>query len=206
VPTATTKGVLVAPTVFGNVMLGPTADDIDDRTATGSTRAGLDGLLAKGRRILPALVDEEVTAVYAGLRPACEFGDYQVSADAGARYVCLGAIRSTGLTASMALAEEAAERLTGVGLDLQPAEPATLVEVRRTPLGEAGERPYQRGGRIVCHCERVTADEIVAACSGALPAVDPDGLRRRTRALAGRCQGFYCLAEVAALTGWPVDR
>ena len=206
VPTATTKGVLVAPTVFGNVMLGPTADDIDDRTATGSTRAGLDGLLAKGRRILPALVDEEVTAVYAGLRPACEFSDYQVSSEASARYVCLGAIRSTGLTASMALAEEAAERLAGIGLDLQAAEPATLVEVRRTPLGEAGERPHQRGGRIVCHCERVTADEIVAACTGALPAVDPDGLRRRTRALAGRCQGFYCLAEVAALTGWPVDR
>ncbi len=55
VPTATTKGVLVAPTVFGNVMLGPTAEDIDDKTATGSTRAGIDSLLEKGRRILPAL-------------------------------------------------------------------------------------------------------------------------------------------------------
>ena len=79
VPTSLTKGVLVAPTVFGNVMLGPTAEDVDDKTATGSTRAGIDGLLEKGRRILPQLIDEEVTSVYAGLRAATEHSDYQIS-------------------------------------------------------------------------------------------------------------------------------
>lgn len=204
VPTAHTKGVLVAPTVFGNVMLGPTADDIDDRTATGSTRDGLDGLLAKGRRIIPALIDEEVTAVYAGLRAATEHSDYQVSDDAALRYVGLGGIRSTGLTASMALAEEALARLQSIGLTVVDRE--TIVSIGLQPLGEATLRPYQTGGRIVCHCERVTADEITAACAAAVPARDFDGLRRRTRVLAGRCQGFYCLAEVCALTGWPVDR
>ncbi|MEI6402744.1 MAG: NAD(P)/FAD-dependent oxidoreductase [Actinomycetota bacterium] len=204
VPTATTKGVLVAPTVFGNVMLGPTADDIDDRGATGSTRAGLDGLLAKGRRIVPALLDEEVTAVYAGLRPASEHSDYQVSVVGDLGYVCLGAIRSTGLTASMALAEHTVELLASIGLATIERDDA--VTIHRTPLGEADPRPYQQGGRIVCHCERVTADEITAACAGPLPAVDLDGLRRRTRAIAGRCQGFHCLAEVSALTGWQVDR
>ncbi|MEI6496855.1 MAG: (2Fe-2S)-binding protein, partial [Actinomycetota bacterium] len=178
--------------------------DIDDRGATGSTRAGIDALLAKGKRIMPALLDEEVTAVYAGLRPACEHSDYQLSSDAALRYVCLGAIRSTGLTASMALAEEAVTLLGAIGLATQPS--GTAVAIRRTPLGEADERPYQRGGHIVCHCERVTADEIEAACSGQLPAVDIDGLRRRTRAVAGRCQGFWCLAAVTELTGWPVDR
>jgi len=204
VPTSHTKGVLVAPTVFGNVMLGPTADDIDDREATGSTRAGLDGLLAKGRRILPGLVDEEVTAVYAGLRAATEHSDYQVSHDTAARYVGLGGIRSTGLTASMALAEEALVRLRACGLVGEPR--SDPVPVRLTSLGEAGPRPFQRGGRIVCHCERVTADEITAACAGPVPATDLDSLRRRTRAVAGRCQGFSCLAEVASMTGWPVDR
>ena len=116
VPTSHTKGVLVAPTVFGNVMLGPTADDIDDKTATGSTRAGIDGLLEKGRRILPALIEEEVTSVYAGLRAATEHSDYQISHHPDLRYVCLGGIRSTGLTASMALAEEALARLLECGL------------------------------------------------------------------------------------------
>jgi glycerol-3-phosphate dehydrogenase len=202
VPTSTTKGVLVAPTVFGNVMLGPTAEDIDDKTATGSTRAGIDSLLDKGRRILPALLDEEVTSVYAGLRAATEHGDYQVSHERDLRYVCLGGIRSTGLTASMALAEEAFERLIDCGLVARPKE--SINSIHMTPLGEIDERPYQRDGQIVCHCERVTVGEVAAACGAAVPAVDFDGLRRRTRALAGRCQGFYCHAELCVLTGWSV--
>jgi glycerol-3-phosphate dehydrogenase len=202
VPTATTKGVLVAPTVFGNVMLGPTAEDIDDKGATGSTRAGIDSLMAKGRRILPRLLDEEVTAVYAGLRAATEHSDYQLSHEPELRYVCLGGIRSTGLTASMALAEEALDRLQQCGLEAR-AKPATQA-ITMTPLGEADERPYRRGGRIVCHCERVTAAEVAAACAATLPAIDFDGLRRRTRALAGRCQGFYCLASLCELTTWSV--
>ncbi len=197
VPTPHTKGVLVAPTVFGNVMLGPTADDIDDKAATGSTRDGLDALLAKGRRIIPALLDEEVTAVYAGLRAATEHSDYQLSAHADARYVCLGGIRSTGLTASMALGEEALALLRSIGLEA--AAPNGLRTVHLTPLGETSVRPYRRGGTIVCHCERVTADEVADACTGPIPARDLDGIRRRTRALAGRCQGFYCSADVCGL-------
>ncbi len=209
VPTSHTKGVLVAPTVFGNVMLGPTADDIDDKEATGSTRAGLDGLLEKGRRILPALLDEEVTAVYAGLRAATEHSDYQLSAHADSRYVCLGGIRSTGLTSSMALAEEAMALLRSIGLDAPPKDADAIVPARLTALGEAGPRPYQSEGTVVCHCERVTGEEIDAAVRAMVPARDLDGLRRRTRAVAGRCQGFYCAAEVcaraAAASGRPMS-
>ncbi|MFM2076939.1 MAG: hypothetical protein RJA49_829 [Actinomycetota bacterium] len=199
VPTAHTKGVLVAPTVFGNVMLGPTADDVEDKGATGSTRHGIDTLLEKGRRILPALLDEEVTAIYAGLRAATEHSDYQLSTHADARYVCLGGIRSTGLTASMALGEAALSMLADAGLESEPAGADELHQVHLTPLGEAGPRPYQRGGEIVCHCERVTHDEIVDAVLSVIPANDVDGLRRRTRVLAGRCQGFHCAASVCAL-------
>ena len=199
VPTATTKGVLIAPTVFGNVMLGPTADDIEDKSATGSTREGMDRLLAQGRRILPTLVEEEVTAVYAGLRSATEHRDYVIELHADQRYLCLGGIRSTGLTASMAIAEEAVNRLAEAGLTLEPKPPDELVAVHLTSLGEAGPRPYQHGGTIVCHCERVTGEEITAACAAAVPAVDLDGVRRRTRALTGRCQGFYCSAAVLQL-------
>src|SRR6185436_1151413 len=86
VPTATTKGVLVAPTTFGNVVLGPTAEDVPDRTATGTTAAGLAGLFDKGARLLPALVREEVTATYVGLRAATEHGDYQIAFHPDARY------------------------------------------------------------------------------------------------------------------------
>ena len=205
IPTGRTKGVLVAPTVFGNVLLGPTAEDVQDPGDTSSTAAGIGGLLEHGRRILPQLLDEEVTAVYAGLRAATEESDYRLASRPDERTVCLGGIRSTGLTASMALAEWTAERLAEAGIDV--AERTDAVGVVLPNLGEATVRPYQDAariaadatyGQIVCHCERVSSGEIRDAYDGPLPPVDLDGLRRRTRVLMGRCQGFYCSAEVAA--------
>jgi glycerol-3-phosphate dehydrogenase len=208
VPTATTKGVLVAPTVFGNVVLGPTAEDVPDRTATAATPDGLAYLLAQGRRLVPALLDEEITAAYVGLRAATEHADYRLFADPGARYVCAGGIRSTGLTASMAIAEWVVAGLTDGGLPLVPR--TTVHEIRMPNLGEAFVRPYQDPeriagdpayGHIVCHCERVTAGEIRDAAQAVIPARSLDGLRRRTRAGFGRCQGFHCLATIVRLLG-----
>jgi glycerol-3-phosphate dehydrogenase len=207
VPTKVTKGVLIAPTVFGNVMLGPTAEDLERKDDTGSTRRGLDYLLAEGERIMPELLRHEVTAVYAGLRAATEHADYQLTMHAPEGYACVGGIRSTGLSASMAIAEHVREQLGAAGLPLEPndGEPP---EFRMPNIGELGERPYQRQdlierdpagyGRIVCFCERVTQGEIRDALESPVPAVDLDGLRRRTRAHMGRCQGFFCGAELAA--------
>jgi glycerol-3-phosphate dehydrogenase len=216
VPTATTKGVLVAPTTFGNVVLGPTAEDVPDRTATGTTAAGLASLLEKGARLLPALVREEVTATYVGLRAATEHADYQIAFRPDVRYVCVGGIRSTGLTASMAIAEHVAEGLRDGGLVLD-ARPAFRT-ITMPNVGEAFARPYCDAariaanadyGRIVCHCERTTRGEILDAMRSAIPPRTLDGLRRRTRAGFGRCQGFYCMAEVARLladaSGQPID-
>jgi glycerol-3-phosphate dehydrogenase len=215
VPTRTTKGVLVSPTVFGNLVLGPTAEDVPDKRAAESTAAGLAALLDKGRRLLPALLEEEVTAVYVGLRAATEHADYQISFHPEQRYVCVGGIRSTGLTASLAIAEYVLEGLRGAGLGLDPKP--DWRPVRMPNIGEASPRAYARGdliaadpdyGRIVCHCERVTRAEIRAAAHAVVPARSLAGLRRRTRALLGRCQGFYCTAEVASLlaaeTGRPI--
>jgi glycerol-3-phosphate dehydrogenase len=212
VPTRVTKGVLVAPTVFGNVMLGPTAEDVDQKDDTASTRAGLDYLMGEGARIMPELLRHEVTAVYAGLRAATEHADYQLTVHAPEGYACVGGIRSTGLSASMAIAEHVREQLGSAGLRLEPSA-AGPPEFRMPNIGESGERAHQRAdqiesdpeyGRIVCFCERVTRGEIRDALDGPLPAVDLDGLRRRTRAHMGRCQGFFCAAELtAALDGEP---
>ncbi|WP_409468036.1 FAD-dependent oxidoreductase [Streptomyces sp. HC307] len=206
VPTALGKGVLVAPTVYGNVLLGPTAEDLHDKRATGSTADALATLRDKGRRILPALLDEEVTAVYAGLRAATEHDDYRIRAHPEQAYVTVGGIRSTGLTASLAIAAHVTGLLTETGLD--PGPERELEPVRMPNLGEAFPRPYQRPdliaadpqyGTLVCHCERVTRGEIRDALAATIPPRTLDGLRRRTRARAGRCQGFYCGAAVRAL-------
>jgi glycerol-3-phosphate dehydrogenase len=207
IPTGKTKGVLIAPTVFGNVMLGPTADDLDDKTATGSTVDGLERLRALGKRLMPKLLEYEVTAVYAGLRAATEHSDYVLEVDGEARYACAGGIRSTGLTSGMAIAEWIRDGLGDAGLELRERDEA-LPEIVMPNIGEAWARPYMRPevvaldpmyGEVVCFCERVTRGEIRDALAGVLPPVDSDGLRRRTRALAGRCQGFFCGARVAEL-------
>jgi glycerol-3-phosphate dehydrogenase len=206
VPTEKTKGVLVSPTVYGNVLLGPTADDVDDKTDRSTTGPGLASLMEAGARILPGLSDQEVTATYVGLRAATEHRDYQLRAHPDQRYVCAGGIRSTGITGSLAIAEWVGEALADAGLDL--ATEPDGAGVRMPNIGEYGTRPHQESeriaadpdyGRVVCFCERVTRGEIDAALRSPIPPADPDGLRRRTRALMGRCQGFFCAAEVISL-------
>jgi glycerol-3-phosphate dehydrogenase len=206
VPTERTKGVLVAPTVYGNVLLGPTAEDIEDRTDTVTTAAGLDGLLDAGRRILPDLVQEEVTATYGGIRAATEHRDYQITVHEQERYACVGGIRSTGLTASLAIAEHVVNHMGAAGLPLVEADDEPVIP-HMPELGERATRAFEDDqlvqadpayGHIMCFCERVTEGEVRDALASALPASDLGGLRRRTRATNGRCQGFFCGAAIAA--------
>jgi glycerol-3-phosphate dehydrogenase len=205
VPTEKTKGVLISPTVYGNVLLGPTADDVKNKTDRSTTAMGLASLMEAGERIVPQLVRQEVTATFVGLRAATEHRDYQLRSHREQRYVCAGGIRSTGISGSMGIAEWVRDGLADAGLELSDPGPEPLL--RMPNIGEFGSRPYQDAeligrdpdyGRIVCFCERVTRGEIDAALAGPIPPADTDGLRRRTRALMGRCQGFFCGAEVAA--------
>ena len=121
VPSSRGKGVLVSPTIYGNVMVGPTSENLEDRTATGTSEEGFEFLLSKGRALMPSLFDEEVTATYAGLRAATEHDDYLIDVDAAARYVLVGGIRSTGLTSGMAIAEYVTGLLGDAGLDVSRA-------------------------------------------------------------------------------------
>ncbi|OLP02775.1 FAD/NAD(P)-binding oxidoreductase [Mycolicibacterium porcinum] len=207
VPTSRGKGVLVSPTIYGNVMLGPTSEDLTDRTATGTSESGFEFLLEKGRALMPRLLTEEVTATYAGLRAAIDHGDYLIEADPAQHYLLVGGIRSTGLTAGMAIAEYARDQLIAAGLQLSPAD--ELPDPPQMPnLGEAFPRPYQQAekiaadpayGRIVCFCERVTEGELRDACHSVIPPTALEGLRRRTRVMNGRCQAFFCGAEVQGI-------
>jgi glycerol-3-phosphate dehydrogenase len=208
VPTAKTKGVLVSPTVYGNVLLGPTADDVPNKDDRSTTADGLASLLADGERIMPQLIRHEVTATYVGLRAATEDRDYQLRVHAEEGYVCAGGIRSTGVSASMAIARRVREGLSESGLGL--AREREGAELRMPNIGELAPRPYEDGGlisadpdygRIVCFCERVTRGEIERAMASPIPPCDADGLRRRTRALMGRCQGFFCAAPITTELG-----
>lgn len=215
VPSSRGKGVLVSPTIYGNVMLGPTAEDLPDRTSSGTSEGGFEFLLGKGGQLMPQLLEEEVTASYAGLRAAIDNVDYLIEVDPQQRYVLVGGIRSTGLSAGMAIGEHlmsllnelAADPANEVDLDLTTR--ADLPPPPKMPnIGELGIRPYQdtqriaadpEYGRVVCFCERVTAGEIRDAFGSLIPPAGMEGLRRRTRVMNGRCQGFYCGAHAQAL-------
>ncbi|MBI3152421.1 MAG: FAD-dependent oxidoreductase [Chloroflexi bacterium] len=206
VPTSVTKGVLISPTVYGNILLGPTAEDLPDKTATETTADGLNFLLEKGKQILPQLLDEEVTATYSGLRAATEHSDYQISMDATLRYLCLGGIRSTGISAAMGIAEYGVELLRDAGLELKLKD--IFKSIKMPTIGQADIRPHQNAEMIarntayaemVCHCEKVSRGELMDAMNAPIPATSLDGLRRRTRASQGRCQGFNCHAALVKI-------
>ena len=164
--------MLIAPTVFGNVMLGPTADDIDDKAATGSTPRAWTAC-ASGRRIMPALLAEEVTAVYAGLRAATEHSDYQ-----------LVRTPAPGTSARRhPLDRPDRRRWRSAEAWRRLAPPAR--HCAQSPMPRYGcrasarpPRPYPSGeyrrdatyGTIVCHCERVTPGEIRDAARTIPPA------------------------------------
>ena len=200
VPTAKTKGVVICRTSFGNLLVGPTAEDQDSRTDASTDGETLRMLRDKGIEMLPALADVPVTATYAGLRPASEHKDYQVSARAGQRYITLGGIRSTGLSSALGLAREVSRQLAGFGESYRAR--TDIAWPRAGVLTEYGERAWATpdNGGIVCHCELVTRREIEAALDGPLPAQSLAGLKRRTRVTMGRCQGFYCLGALAEIT------
>ncbi|CAM5452474.1 hypothetical protein FALB51S_02980 [Frigidibacter albus] len=196
VPTKITKGVVVCRTIWGNLLVGPTAEDQDERATATLVPEALAALKARGEAILPGLARQQVSAVYAGLRPATEFKDYQIRRHPQA-YVTVGGIRSTGLSAALGIARHVAALIGGAWQPLaQPVWP------RMPMLAEDGPRDWQcpGNGGILCHCEKVTRREVEAALTGPLAAQTLAGLKRRTRVTMGRCQGFYCTAELAELT------
>lgn len=200
VPTEITKGIVVCPTAFGNVIVGPTAEEQDDRVRATVEQETLEGLVQRGAEVVPALASIPVAALYAGLRPASESKAYRVFCRPESKAITLGGIRSTGLSSSLGLAQHALELHAAFGLTLTP--PNSVPNVSLPNLTETEERDWQRPshGEIVCHCELVTKREIEAALSSKLPPGDYGGLRRRTRAGMGRCQGFYCNARLAKMT------
>jgi glycerol-3-phosphate dehydrogenase len=209
VPNERTKGVVVTRTVFGNLLVGPTAEEQDDRDHAEVDHIKLEALVKKGVEIVPALAGMPITATYAGLRPATEKKDYRISTKADRHWISVGGIRSTGLSAALGIARHVFGLYEDMG---EKPEPVASPHVPHVPvLAEHLPRDYATPGygEIICHCEMVTRREIDIALTRLLPAGDFGGLKRRTRCAMGRCQGFNCSARLAALTkgrfGVPLD-
>lgn len=205
VPSATTKGIVLCRTVFGNLLVGPTAEDQESRSEARTGRDILMALRARAIEMVPALASCEVTAAYAGLRPATEFSDYQIRYQRERRYVTVGGIRSTGLSAALGIASHVAGLIGEDGGAEKPIRSPVTPPPDR--LAEDHPRDWQEPGHggIVCHCELVTRREIEAVLEGPMAPRTLAGLKRRTRVCMGRCQGFYCTAALARQTAGRLD-
>jgi glycerol-3-phosphate dehydrogenase len=209
IPTARTKGSLVAPTIFGNVLAGPTAEDLRPGavSATETTAAGRDEVAAGAARLCPDLIGQPVIAAYAGLRCHCAQGNYRISFNDGQPgFVTVTGIRSTGLSASFILARHLRQGLVD-RCGLSAIENPQAVDGRpdscwpgwwRRPFDDPERLAHQPDyGRVVCSCEQISHAEIEDALVSPLRPQTLDALKRRTRVLTGPCQGFHCRVPVA---------
>jgi glycerol-3-phosphate dehydrogenase len=205
VPTERTKGIVVFRTVFGNLVVGPTAEDQESRIDASTGEVALKMLISEGITKIPMLENMPVTAVYAGLRPASESKEYRINTTPEKNWITVGGIRSTGLSGALGIARYVFGLYGKMGMShtklINPTVP------RANVLAENGQRDWQQDdhGELICHCELVTRREIEAALSGPLAARSLAALKRQTRVTMGRCQGFYCLAKLAELTAGHFD-
>lgn len=193
------KGVLVAPTVHGNLIVGPTAIDVEDKEGTNTTREGLDELIEKAGMNVRNLPMRQVITSFAGLRAHEDNQEFIIGEveDAEGFIDCAG-IESPGLTSCPAIGEMVADIVSKkLGLEKKAdfiatrkgiLNPDTLTKEERAALIK--ENPAY--GNIICRCEMVTEGEILDAIHRPLGAKSLDGVKRRTRAGMGRCQSGFC--------------
>jgi len=204
VPSKMGKGILVTPTVDGNLLVGPNAVNAEDKTDVGTTGEGLDTVFAGASRSVPSLSKRDVITSFTGLRAVSDGDDFVIGFSKTApNLLHLAGIQSPGLSAAPAIAAYAAELLTekinGVAkrLDYRPgiAKKPRIVSLTTEDLHTLIKQNPQYGS-IVCRCETVSEGEIADAVHCACGARDIDGVKRRTRAGMGRCQGGFCMSRV----------
>lgn len=205
-PTKMGKGVLVSPTVHGNLLLGPSAEDIADAFDVSTTAEGLAFVLGKSRLTWPKASTRGTITNFSGIRAHEAKGDFVIGAVKGVKnaYETVG-IESPGLSSAPAIAEMLGEQIareqgwekkTVYHPALKRSKPfhAMTTEERAEAV-----RTDPLNGRLVCRCEVVTEAEIRAAIRRPVGATTIDGVKRRTRAGMGRCQGGFCSPRVAEI-------
>jgi glycerol-3-phosphate dehydrogenase len=201
VPTTVSKGMLVIPTVEGTALVGPTADDVEDKNDYSTTSKRLEQIIVSGKTMIPSLSQNDVITNFAGLRP-CLGEDFYIEASKKApAFVQVAGIQSPGLTASPAIAEYVKNILVDMGLQLTE-KPHWDPYVENHP--KARELEFEElddyiakdsaWGSIVCRCENVSEAEIIQAVR--LGHTTLDGVKYFTRAQMGRCQGGFCTYKI----------
>ena len=202
-PSKIGKGILVSPTVHGNIILGPSSDDIEDREDVGTTDEKLNEARTGARLLVPKISTRNNIRTFAGMRAEPNTGDFIIKEAEGApNFIDVAGIKSPGLTAAPAIALYVVSMIKEKGLVLNKKKSFNPIVKRKLFIGMTEEE--QSGlikqnplyGRIICRCENITEGDIVDAVKRKPGAVSVDGVKRRCRAGSGRCQGGFCGPKV----------
>ena len=213
-PTNKGKGILVTSTLHGNIIVGPNANFVEEKTNKEMTSEGIQEIWSGGQKLIPSLNRKHIIAEFAGLRatgnaptpnPDIDYNqDFIIEIPENVKgLVNLGGIESPGFSAAPAIAIKVVELLENAGEKLEekpdwnPIRPARPVFRHLTKQEQAElvqEEPAY--GRIVCRCETVTEGEILAEIHAPIPATTYDAIKRRTWLGTGRCQGGFDMPRV----------
>ncbi len=208
VPTKVSKGVLVLPTVDGGILMGPTAEDLerDRKEDTATTADGLREVVQKTSDMVVDLPISETVKTFAGLRPESPQKDFTIGTTSVWGFVNAAAMRSPGLTAAPAIARHICTRVLAEDLNVPLKENPdfnpkldpypSLPEDDPSVWAEMVEKD-ERYGNVVCVCNKVTEAQVVEAIRRGARTID--GIKFRTRASFGRCQGGFCLPKLAQI-------
>ncbi len=206
-PTAKGKGVLVTPTVHGNLLVGPTAEDTEDHDATDTSAEGLAKVVEVGSRSVKALPSRgNIITSFAGLRAHEDGGDFIIGEVSDARgFIDVAGIESPGLSAAPAIGVYVAGIVDGICPSEKKADfLATRQGITSMALSDIETRQRKISenplyAKVICRCELVTEGEIVDAINRPLGATTLDGVKRRVRAGMGRCQAGFCTPKQVAI-------
>jgi glycerol-3-phosphate dehydrogenase len=205
-PTKMGKGILVTPTIDGNLLIGPNALDIDDKSDVATTQSGMDEILSKAKLSLKEIPMRYIITSFSGLRAHSDADDFIIGeAEDVENFINAAAIESPGLSSAPSIAEMLKEIVVE---KLSPDKKKDFNPIRigipkfREMNNEERQELIEKNsayGKMVCRCETVTEGEIIEAIRRPLGARTLDGLKRRTRAGMGRCQAGFCTPKLVSI-------
>jgi len=202
-PSADGKGVLVTPTVHGNLLVGPNSENVEWED-TANTTAGLSFVRETAKKSVPGILFNKSIRNFAGVRATTDCKDFIIEEAAPGFIDCAG-ICSPGLSAAPAIGEYAVELLAASGMKTEAKE-SFICERKRIRFNELTDEEKAEivkkdpsYGRVICRCETVTEGEILECFRGPIPPVSIDGVKRRVGTGMGRCQGGFCGPRISEL-------
>lgn len=200
-PAPVSKGILVIPTVDGNLMIGPTAEDVDSFTDLSTSIHGWQAVYRQARTLLPSLNSSDLITSFAGLRAISDRDDIIIEpSSVSPHFFHVAGIKSPGLTAAPAIAKYLTELLKETGLKLKPRREFNPIRqiIRLREMQRNAQikliQNHPAYANIICRCETVSEGEIRDAIRRG--ATTMDGVKLRTRAGMGRCQGGFCATKI----------